>query len=144
MSVNDLHSQGFLPAKLKCHFTIGIWAHCVPKSQNQRKVLWEHQWHPVSHPVSWYPFVLFQGVLLEWVVGVGLLVWKYGTLSGGGPSDHSGSSSSAVGKSSSSLESISDGGVSSKVNHQWTAWQKGKSSLSFLGVNGEVGYCAPL
>ena len=44
--------------------------------------------------------------------------------------DHTGASSSPVGKSSSSSsESISGGGVLSKVNHWWTPWQKGNSSL---------------
>ena len=65
-------------------------------------------------------------------------------LSGIGSSDHMVSSSSAVGNSFSSLESISSWGVSSKVRHWQNLWWKGNSSLGYLVVRGKVGQCAPL
>ena len=65
-------------------------------------------------------------------------------LLGIGSSGNTRSSRSVVGKSSSSpSESISGGGVSSKVRHWQAPWKKGNSSLGHLGVKGEVGHSAP-
>ena len=73
-------------------------------------------------------------------------VHRYSWLPGTGFLDHTGSTSSAVERYSSWSESTSGvgGGVSSNIRHQWTPWWKGNSSLSHLGVKGEMGHCAPL
>ena len=64
-----------------------------------------------------------------WVLGYQVNAFS-NCLSGTGSSDHTESSSSTVGKSSLLSESISDGGVSLKVNHQWPAcWG---ANLSFF------------
>ena len=83
-----------------------------------------------------------------WLVIVWQGIWWMNSccLLGIGSSDHTGSLSSAVGKSSSSSssESISDADLSLKVNNGQTAWWKGNSSLGHLEVDGKVGPCAPL
>ena len=151
---------GCLLAESKCHFTIGIWAYSVPMSQIQRKVLWEHLWYLIGHPMSQYPSVLVLGVFFlnglrgwscwsgsmadYWVawylVDAQLLSMGYGLF-----------------RSYWVLE-LSCGvilfliiarvdfwwGCLTKVNCWQPAWQKGNSSLGSPCVNGEVGPCAPL
>ena len=80
-----------------------------------------------------------------WAASLGILwMQRYSLLSGTGPSFHTGSSRSAVGRGSlSSSESVSGIGIgnSSKVRYWWTPSQNGRL-LGCLGVKGEIGHWA--